>query len=491
MTSDDGRRIDAEVWAIVVVLILGTLLVILDTTIVNIALDPLEHDLHTTLSTIQWVVTGYLLAIAAVVPLTGWLTRRFGAKRVYMTSLVMFTVGSALCGLATSAGQLIAFRVVQGLGGAAIGSVGQLILVRAAGPARLPRVMSAYGVPTILAPVFGPTVGGVLLTDAGWRWIFFVNLPIGIAAIVAGIRKLPSDVPHEAAGRIDTLGLALVTAGLVGLTYGLSQVGIYGPSSVRVLVPVVVGIALLVAFVLRTLHVRWPLLDMQLYRNKIFAGASVTTFCLGGALVGNSILFPLYFQGVRHQDALHAGMLVGPRGIGATLGTWLSGRMMERLGTGMAAAIGATGILVFTLPYVFIGANTSFVYIGILMTVQGVAIGMSVMPAMTSAYRALRPDQLNDATPQQNILQRIGSSIGAAILIAVLTQGLAHAGGSATAQAHAFGITFAWLVGLSAVATAAAFFLVAVERRHSAANDVELPAEIVVSETTALAVEPT
>jgi EmrB/QacA subfamily drug resistance transporter len=488
-TTAADRRIDPQVWAVVVVLVLGTLLVILDTTIVNVALEPLTRDLHTNLATIQWIVTGYLLAIAAVVPLSGWLTRRFGSRRVYIASMVIFTAGSALCGLATSAGELIAFRVLQGLGGAAIGPVGQTILVRAAGPRDLPRVMSAYGVPTILAPVFGPTAGGILLTDAGWRWIFFINVPVGIAAVIAGLRKLPSE-PAEEAGRIDFLGFALVTLGLVGLLYGLSQVSLHVDLLTRVIIPTSAGALIMVAFVVRTVRVPFPLLDMQLYRNKVFAGASVATFCLGGALVGNSILMPLYFQGLRHQNALHAGMLVAPRGIGATIGTWLSGRMMERLGCGRTAAIGAGGILICTVPFAFLGSDTSFVLISIVGMVQGVFIGMSIMPAMTSAYRALRPEQINDATPQQNILTRIGSSIGTAVLVAVLAQGLASAHTPASA-ARAFDVTYAWLVGISAIAAAAAVFLMLVERRHeSACAPVGGDSVEVMEATTALVAEP-
>src|ERR1044072_1481461 len=186
---------NSKLWRIAVVVILGAIMSVLDTTIVNVALDTLSVKLHSSLDGIQWVVTGYMLALAAVIPVTGWAATRFGSRRLYLISLVLFTAGSALCGLAWSSESLIAARVLQGLGGGMLMPIGQMILVRAAGPKNMARVMSAIGVPIILAPVFGPTLGGLLLEHAGWQWIFFVNLPIGIAAVIAALRLLPRDRP--------------------------------------------------------------------------------------------------------------------------------------------------------------------------------------------------------------------------------------------------------------------------------------------------------
>jgi EmrB/QacA subfamily drug resistance transporter len=237
--------------------------------------------MHTTLRDIQWVVTGYLLAIAMVIPVTGWAGRRFGTRRVYLAAMGLFTLGSALCGLAQTPHQLIAFRVLQGLGGGAIAPVGQMILVRAAGPKNLPRVMSLYGAPPVVAPVLGPTIGGLLLVHTSGRLIFYVNVPIGIAALIIGRRNLPT-LPPEPAGRIDGARLALMT-GLVSLTYGLSQ-ATNAHAMRTVVITVAVGLVLLGAFILRALRVPSPLLDMRLYANKIFAGSSFATFCLTGAL---------------------------------------------------------------------------------------------------------------------------------------------------------------------------------------------------------------
>src|SRR4051795_11653745 len=195
--ASSSDRIDAYVWRISAVVIVGSIMSILDTTIVNVALSSLGRELHSTVAEIQWVVTGYMLALAAVIPVTGWAARRFGAKRVYVVSLVLFTAGSALCGLANSTEELILFRVLQGVGGGMILPIGQLMMADAAGPERMGRVMSIVAVPAMLAPILGPTIGGLILDNASWRWIFYVNVPIGAIAIVAALRVLPHVAPGE------------------------------------------------------------------------------------------------------------------------------------------------------------------------------------------------------------------------------------------------------------------------------------------------------
>src|SRR3954452_16471159 len=196
-TDDNPDRIEAIVWRISAVVILGSIMSILDTTIVNVALATLGRELDSTIAEIQWVVTGYMLSLAAVIPVSGWAARRFGAKRVYLVSLVLFTLGSALCGLANTTEQLIVFRVLQGVGGGMILPIGQLMMAEAAGPKRMGRVMSIVAVPAMLAPILGPTIGGLILDNASWQWIFYVNLPVGIAAVIAAVRVLPSVKPGK------------------------------------------------------------------------------------------------------------------------------------------------------------------------------------------------------------------------------------------------------------------------------------------------------
>ena len=457
--------IPPHVKRIAVVVILGAIMSVLDTTIVNVALQSLSQDLAAPLDQVQWVVTGYLLAIAAVLPITGWAANRFGARRVYMTSLVLFTLGSLLCGFAWNIESLIFFRVLQGIGGGLVLPVGQIILVKAAGPRALPRLMSMIGVPIILAPVFGPTIGGLLIEHAGWQWIFFVNIPIGILAVALGRRLLPADEP-EHAGRLDALGLALIATGLVGITYGLAETGSTGTiASPRVLVPLLGGLALVATFLIRSLRIPEPLLDIRLFSNKAFAAAAFTTFCLGAALFGAMILMPLYFQTVRGQDAVHTGLLLMPQGIGAAFAMGLSGRVTERVGGGITALFGVIVTAIATLPFVFIGAETSYWLIGTAMIFRGFGIGMSMMPSMTAAFSVLRRDQVAHASPQLTVLQRVGGSIGTAIFTVVLQRGIDSSPQTPAGVASAFGNTYWWVMAVAVAALVPVIILARVERR--------------------------
>src|SRR3954454_23271146 len=271
MSSDSSHpaaddRIEPWVWRICGIVIVGSIMSILDTTIVNVALDRLGSELHTSIANIQWVVTGYLLSLAAVIPVSGWAARRFGAKEVYLASLVLFTAGSVLCGLANSATELIVFRVIQGIGGGLILPIGQLMMATAAGPRRMGRVMSVVAVPAMLAPILGPALGGLIVDNSSWRWIFYVNVPFGALAVVAALRFLPSVKP-TAVDRLDVRGLALMATGLPLLTYGLAEIGATGGlTSAKVIGPCLGGLALLAAFAVHALRVPNPLLDLRLYR---------------------------------------------------------------------------------------------------------------------------------------------------------------------------------------------------------------------------------
>jgi len=443
--SDEPLAIERHVWVISGVVILGMIMSILDTTIVNVALATLSHDLHSPISQVQWVVTGYLLALGAVIPVTGWAARRFGAKRVYLLSLVLFTIGSAACGLSATLPALVLFRVLQGIGGGMIMPVAQLIMAQVAGPRRMGRVMSVVSMPAMLAPILGPVIGGVILQNLHWSWIFFVNVPIGAVAIFLGWRMLPHTDSGEA-GPLDTVGLALLPTGAAAVVFGLSELGSgASASSPEVLVPLIAGLALNGMFCWHALRARRPLLDIRLYANRVFAGASLTTFGLGAALFGAMILVPLYYQEVRGLSVIDTGLLNGPQGIGALLAMPIAGRLADRLGGGRVAFAGVTILAISTVPLAFVGEHTSIVLISLVLVVRGVSIGMSFMPAMSAAFAALRPEQLSDATPQMNVLMRLGGAIGTAILAVVLER---SSGGASTHPVEAFQTAYWWALGI-------------------------------------------
>ena len=352
-------RIDPHVWRIATVVVLGSIMSILDTTIVNVALDTLGRDLHSPLASIQWVLTGYMLALAAVIPVTGWAARRFGAGNVYLISLVLFTAGSALCGFATSTDQLIVFRILQGIGGGMLLPIGQMMLAGAAGPKRMGRVMSVVAIPAMLAPIFGPTIGGLIVDNLSWRWIFFVNIPIGIAAFIAAWRMLPRGT-RSPAEKLDVPGFLLLASGVPLLTYGLAEIGATGQiATPRVLVPLILGIILIGVFALYALRVPRPLLDLHLYRRATFASASVAMFCLGAALFGGMVLLPLYWQQVRFESVLDTGLLTAPMGLGMAAIMPIAGRLTDRYGGGPMALIGVIVTTLATIPFAMIGAHTS------------------------------------------------------------------------------------------------------------------------------------
>src|ERR1700683_3819905 len=455
-------RIESYVWKIAGVVILGMIMSILDTTIVNVALRTLGHDLHSSLAQIQWVITGYLLSLAAVIPITGWAARRFGAKRVYMTSLVLFTVGSALCAIATSTTGLVFFRVLQGVGGGMIMPVGQLIMAQVAGPKRMGRVMGIVAMPAMLAPILGPVVGGAILQNFHWSWIFLVNLPIGVIAFILGWRMLPRTDSGNA-GRLDVTGLGLLSSGAVGVLCALSQLATNSSLTAPAVVwPTVAGLVLMGVFCRHALRVERPLLDIRLYANRVFAAASLTTFGLGAALFGAMILVPLYYQDVRHESVILTGLLTGPQGIGMLLVMPLAGRFSDRFGGGRVALVGVSILCLGTVPLAFIGTGTSVLAISLVLVLRGVGIGFSFMPAMTAAFASLRPEHLSDATPQLNVVQRVGGAIGVAVLAVVLQRASGHAP-SLTKLAGAFDTAYWWSLGICVLSLAPCLVLLRAE----------------------------
>jgi EmrB/QacA subfamily drug resistance transporter len=487
--------LDRALWRLATVVVLGTIMSILDTTIVNVAVETLGRELGTTLSTIQWVATGYLLALATVIPLTGWAMERFGGKNAWMTSVALFMCGSALCGLAWSSTSLIAFRVLQGFGGGMIMPIGQAILAQAAGPERMGRIMSVIGVPTLLGPILGPVIGGLIIDNASWRWIFFVNVPVGIVALALAARVLPGRDAGGGRVKLDLRGLLLLSPGLAALVYSLSEIGIEGGlGSPRVLVSLVAGIVLLALFVRHARGGDGSLIDLGLFRDRAFAAASGTVFIFGVSLFGAMLILPLYYQIVRGESALGAGLLLAPQGVGAAMAMPIAGRLTDRLGAGRIVPFGVIVALLGTGAYTQLEADTPYELLAIALWVRGVGLGVTMMPAMAAAYQTLSRAAVPRATTAINIIRTVGGSFGTAILSVVLERrieaNLPVLGGSlgalpgaagagppppriADPLAHAFGQTFWWAVGLTALALIPAAFL----PRHPAVAAEPAPAE--------------
>jgi EmrB/QacA subfamily drug resistance transporter len=478
MTHDESR-VDRALLAVASVVVLGTIMSILDTTVVNVAINTLSLDFHTALTTIQWVATGYTLALAAVIPLSGWIADRFGTKRLYMISIALFLLGSALSGTASSAGELILFRVLQGLGGGMIMPAGMTILTRAAGPNRIGRVMSIIGVPMLLGPIVGPILGGWLVADVSWRWIFFINVPIGILALILAARILPRDVPHKEQ-RLDFVDLLLLSPGLALMIYGLAETNSAGGfGAAKVLVPLIAGLGLLSAFVWHALRAKDPLIDLRLFVNRTFSTSSVALVLVAISAFGSFLLLPLYFQTVRGESALQAGLLLAPQGLGAMLAMPLAGALSDRTGSGRIVPFGLVIIIASVVWWTQIGAHTSYLGTSIDLFVFGLGLGTTMMPTFTGAMQTMRREAVARGNTTLNILQQTGASIGTAVLSVVLASaisarlgsaghggigGVAHLAPSvrqhvAPLMASAFGHTFWWALALLAVALVASLAL--------------------------------
>jgi EmrB/QacA subfamily drug resistance transporter len=460
VTGMAAGGLDRKTWIVSSVVILGLIMSILDTTIVNVALNTLSHDLHASLAMIQWVSTGYLLSLALVIPLAGWMSERFGSKEVWMTSVALFALGSALCAAAPSAGLLIFFRIVQGLGGGMIQPVSMTVLAQAAGPARVGRVFSVIGVAILLGPILGPVIGGLIVDSASWRWIFIVNLPVAAVALALGRSLLPSAAGRADPGRLDWLGALLLSPGLAGIVFGLAEVEQHGGIGAPIAFgPMLAGAVLVVLFVLHAVRAPRPLIDVSLFRSRQFGAAAAMTFVLGGALFGTLLLLPLYYQVDRGYSALQAGLLMAPQGVGAALMLPISGRLVDRGYAGRVVVLGTVVMTLGTLPFAFVSSGPSDALLVGALVVRGLGLGASMLPAMASAFAALDRSQVPRATSGLNALQRVGGSIGTAFIAVVPQHQL-----RSTSPATAFGHTFVWAIALLAVAIVPAVVLALTQR---------------------------
>ncbi|GAA4223301.1 MDR family MFS transporter [Actinomadura meridiana] len=416
------RGIDPHLRNLAIVVVLGAIMTVLDTTIVNVAITALGRDFDTSLSTIQWVVTGYTLALSMAIPLTGWSVQRFGARTMWLTSLGLFISGSLLCGLAWSVPSLIAFRVLQGAGGGMLMPVGQMMLAREAGPGRMGRVMSIVSVPTMLAPVLGPILGGVIVDNMNWRWMFFVNVPFCAVALLAALRMLPHDTERSTDARLDVRGMLLLSPGLAGLVYGLSEAG-NGTSltGVRFLASVIGGGILVAAFVVHAIRKGdGALIDLRRLRTRAFTTATGGLFFYSGAMFGVMILIPLFAGLVRGDSALDAGWLLAPMGVGAMITMSVSGRLADRFGGRWFAVGGVLCVLAGTLVLTTLTPDTGRAMIAGTMFVVGLGHGMIAPCLLSMAYQGLPREAVPTATTGAHILVRVGGSFGTAAVAVIL-----------------------------------------------------------------------
>jgi EmrB/QacA subfamily drug resistance transporter len=417
-------KLDTPLLKISGVCILATVMAILDITVVSVAQRTFIVQFGSTQAVVGWTMTAYTLALATVIPVTGWAADRFGTKRLFMGSVLAFTLGSLLCAFAANILQLIIFRVVQGIGGGMLFPLSFMILTREAGPGRLGRLMSILSIPMLLAPIGGPILGGWLIGTASWRWIFLINLPIGLATIVLAAIVFGRDHPARSE-TFDIIGALLLSPGLATFLFAVSSIPGRGTVADRhVLIPAAVGLALIAAFVVHALHrADHPLIDLRLFGNRVLTQANVTMLVFVAAFFGAGMLLPSYFQQVLHQTPMQAGVHMIPQGLGAMLTMRLAGPLVDRQGPGKIVLVGIALITVGLGVFAF-GVARQAEYLPTLLVglaIMGLGMGCTMMPLSVASVQALAPHEIARGTTLISVSQQVGGSAGTALMSMVLT----------------------------------------------------------------------
>ncbi|MEU8206498.1 DHA2 family efflux MFS transporter permease subunit [Streptosporangium sp. NPDC049046] len=426
MTRPQDDRLDPALLRLIGVILLGGLLGILNSTMAAVATGTLARAFDTSLSTVGWASTGFLLAVTATIPFTTWAVDRFGGRRLWLWGLALFLAGSLASGLAWNVGSLIVFRVVQGVGAGVLDPLVLILLARAAGPHRAGRVMGLMGVVLSLGPVLGPVMGGVILQGLPWRWMFLLSVPVGLVALLLALRVLPADPPlgrQRSRVRLDVLGLALLGPGFAALVLALSQTAEQGAFTAwQALTPVAAGVVLLAAYTIHALRVRRtpPLIDPRLFAGRGFA-ASVTIMGLGG-LANFAALFalPLYHQQAHGHGALAAGLLMAPVGLGGAVSMPPAGRLADRIGARGPACAGALVAALGALVLTRVGAQTPEVWPALAAFTMGLGMGFFSAATMGSLYRTLPAPLVAQGSSVLYMLNQLGAAIGVAVVTLIL-----------------------------------------------------------------------
>jgi EmrB/QacA subfamily drug resistance transporter len=463
-----ARQISPRV-TVSVVYVVAMFMTLMDTTIVNVALPTISRELSVPLDRVDGISIGFLVSLAVFIPASGWLGDRFGTKRVFLAALAIFTLASALCGLAQSFGELVAFRVLQGVGGGMLTPTGMAMLYRTYPPDERVRASQILTVPTGLAPALGPVVGGILVTAASWRWVFFVNVPIGVAGFAFGAVFLPEH-REAGAGRFDLPGFLLAGSGLGALMYALSEGPSQGWSSPLIVSLGVAGIVLLAGLVRKERRTPQPIVHLQLLADRLFASSTAVMFTGIMAFLGSLYLMALFLQDGLGLSALSAGLSTFPEALGVMAGAQIAGRLYPRIGPRRMLTAGLAGVAVITALLATVGPGTSLWWVRALMLLLGLSWAQALVALQAAAFATITPAATGAASTLFNTGRQVGAAVGVAILTTVASAvGLTQKATGRAATPH-LAAYHAGLVTASVIALIATGIAQLVDDRAAAAT---------------------
>jgi EmrB/QacA subfamily drug resistance transporter len=444
---DESEQPRLQVCKVVLVAALGSFLAQLDATVVNVSLSRLAVDLHSSLPVIQWVTSGYLLALALMLPLNGWLVERIGAKRLYVICFSGFTFSSLLCALSWSANSLIAFRVLQGMSGGLMAPMAQLMIARTAGK-RFMRVVGYVAVPVLPGPIVGPAIAGEILQHASWHWLFLINLPIGVLAVVLAVLFLPNGEDAPATVReFDLTGFLLLSPGLVLVLYGSDHLREHAG-----IAALLISVLLLAAFLRKASKKRErALVDLRFFRTRVFSASAVTQFTTNGLLFAGQMMIPVYLIRAAGQSTSTTGWLMAILGLGMMCSYRWMERLTQQFGIRRTSAGGALVAFLGTLPLLYLSSqHFNLSVLAISLFVRGIGMSAVGILSISAAYASVRKANLPMATTSLNIVQRLGGPTLTTICATFLGWRLAATPLYASVSS-AFTVSFALLCGFHAL----------------------------------------
>jgi len=459
MNKEQEENIDPKLLRMAVIMVFGLVAPALNATIVNIAIGTIITEFNSTISIVQWITTGYILVMGIAVPISAWLVNRFSGKNVYLTSLVIFFIGSVFAAFSWNIEILIFSRILQGLGAGILIPTLSTVLVRHTGNAKLGRLMAIVSIPALIIPILGPVLGGLIVNKLPWQWIFYINIPICIAAVILAVKYLDKEEPVNKKQPLDVIGTLLLSAAFSILVIGISKIRTGGLGNISAITPLLAGLALLLAYIVYALNAKIePVLDVHLFRLSNFSSSSILLLVSGGIITGTLFILPLFYQQVQNSNAIMAGLFLAPQGIGMLCTRGLSGKLTDKMGSRVIVIIAIIITIIGTIPFVFANSATDKIFLVIALFIRGCGLGGVAIPVMVSIYDGLTKEQVAHGTTATRIFQQIGGSVGTAVL-AIILQNHMPANADAEMVGKAFNTVFLWSIGFAVISIIPAIFL--------------------------------